>query len=633
MNEKILKCLSTEEYITAGKLGEQLLFSEKTIRNYMKILDEFLRVHGAYIEIKKGKGYRLVIEDHALFSGVYKNGILYDGNDVPASVEGRGDFIIAYLLLHTDYVQIDELMKMLCISESTLMSDLRRTRLYLGEYHVKLEISLKRGVRISGTEFDIRSAIANHVMIRGMLSGSDFHRAEAERKQIFAIVADSLAELDISMSEISMHNLMAHLYVAMKRIKRGCFVEIEQGIHERILRQFSQGIHAALRICERMEAVFHIQFSETELDYVILHLAGNRVTGKEMHGEGNIVISPYIQKLVDNMLQHVYVTMKADFRDNFALIMALSKHLLSMDIRLRYHIKLSNPVLDEIKQNCSKAYLIAMQSQIALENHYNKRIGEDETGYLAMIFNLYMEEAALGENTRKNIVIVCAMGKTGARMLAYQYQKLFGKYLDRVEICNRSNLKNFDYEGIDYILTTTPISDRVPVPIIEVKMFLEQGDVLALMEMFSKEEQDGRKTYYSRELFFYEKAFASKEDLLQFLCGKISEWKEVPDDFYESVLQRESYGYTDFGEVVAMPHPYGQVTKESFAAVCILEEPVFWGNHHVQVIILVSLSDQEDKDRSEFFERTSEFIMNRQKVRNVIENPTYENFIEQIEAE
>lgn len=631
--ERLLNGLSTEHYITAERLGEQLLFSEKTIRNYMRELNDFLHPYGACIETKHGKGYRLAIHDADLFSGIYKDGLLKKQPTVPIGAEERVDFIIMYLLCHFDYVQIDELINIMCISESTLMADLRRTRQHLKEYDVRLENRTKHGIRAVGTEFNLRAAMVNYVIKRGMIGESEIFPAEKEKEQIFFVVIDSLSELDISMSEISMQNVVAHLYVAIKRIKSGRPIHIEPKIHNEILAEFSQGAAAAKRICQKLEDLFPVHFLPDELDYITLYLTGNRVIGSIQRDSDNMVISPEIQELAERMLQYIYSTMKIDLRNNFPLIMMLAQHMTALEIRIKYNIRLSNPLLDEIKKQYSKAYVIALQASAILENNYNKKLREDETGYLAVIFNLYLENMKdrEQETVKKNILIICAMGKASAQMLAYQYRKIFGKYLNRVEICNRSNIKNVDFSGIDYILTTTPISLKVPIPIIEIQMFLDEDEVSRLQKQFVQGISPVNPGYYCEELFFREKSFPTKEAVIQFMCKEIAEWRKLPHNFYESILLRESYGATDFGETVAMPHPYGLVTEESFAAICVLEKPVFWNTHEVQVIILISLSDEKEENWDSFFSSLSEFIMNKKKVRELIAEPSYRKFTELME--
>lgn len=631
--EKLLNGLSAERYITAQRLGEQLLFSEKTIRNYMRELNDFLQPYGACIETKHGRGYRIAIQDAHLFSGIYKDGILKKKQSVPIGMEERVDFIIMYLLCHFNYVHIEELISIMCISESTLMADLRRTRQYLKEYNVRLENSTKKGIRAVGTEFNLRAALVNYVMKRGMIGESEIFLAEKEKNQIFSVVIDSLSELDISMPEISMQNVVMHLYVAIKRIKSGQAIHMEPETHDEIRKEFSQGAAAASHICQKLEAIFHIPFSQDELDYITLYLTGNRVIGSIQRDSDNIVISPGIQELTERMLQYIYSTMKIDLRSNFPLIMMLAQHLTALEIRIKYNIRLTNPHLEEIKKQYSKAYVIALQASAILENRYSKKIKEDEIGYLAVIFNLHLENMKdrAQETIKKNILIICAMGKASAQMLAYQYRKIFGQYLNRVEISNRSNVENVDLNGIDYILTTTPISLKVPIPVIEIPMFLDEDEVPRLQKQFMQGSPAINNEYYCEELFFCEKSFPSKEAVIQFLCKEIAEWRALPDNFYESILLRESYGATDFGEMVAMPHPYGLVTEESFVSVCVLEKPVFWNSHDVQVIILISLSDEKEGNWDTFFELLSEFIMNRKKVKELIAEPSYQKFIQLME--
>ena len=63
----------------------------------------------------------------------------------------------------------------------------------------------------------------------------------------------------------------------------------------------------------------------------------------------------------------------------------------------------------------------------------------------------------------------------------------------------------------------------------------------------------------------------------------------------------------------------------------MLEKPVFWNTHEVQVIILISLSDEKEENWDSFFSSLSEFIMNKKKVRELIAEPSYRKFTELME--
>lgn len=55
--------------------------------------------------------------------------------------------------------------------------------------------------------------------------------------------------------------------------------------------------------------------------------------------------------------------------------------------------------------------------------------------------------------------------------------------------------------------------------------------------------------------------------------------------------KRESLAATSFGGLVAMPHPWKAVSKDTFVCLAILDKPVQWGEAKVQVVFLVSIAD------------------------------------------
>lgn len=628
--EEVFQQISFHEYTSSKVIAEKIFLSEKTVRQYIKLLNDYLNGHGAKIESKHGFGYRVIVFDDEKFLEFYKDGKFIDNERIPAKSDERIDFILAYLLCHKDYVKLDELCGLLYVSESTLAMDMRHVRERLANYDVRIVSKNKQGIRIAGTEFNLRLCIANYVLKRGVIAESDFSIAEKEKQKISEVVVGTLTKLDISMSEVSIQNLILHLYTTVKRIKNGYAITFPDAVHAEIQSSNSVGLEAARKICEKISFIFQVEFSDYEVDFITIHMFGKRVTEVYEGGISNLVISAEIYDLVGKMLHFVYLTFKIDLQDDFTFKMALAKHLVSLDIRLRYNMNLKNPILKDIKKNYSFGYTVAAQAVIPIEKKYRKKLNEDEIGYFALLFELYMKEndkEGGQSGNLKNILIVCATGKTSAQLLAYQYRKVFGKYLNKISISNTSNLKNENLQDVDYILTTTPISIPVSVPILEIKMFLDDPEINYLKKTFQSENRNILLKYLSKDLFFTGISFQDKEQAIRYLCKKTGQYKSLPEDFYESVLKREELGATDFGEMVAFPHPYGRVTRESFASVCILSKPVYWSNQEVWMIIMISIAEQEDRDLEPFYRQVSEFIMDKNKVKKLLKDQSFDQFL------
>ncbi len=621
-----------DEYITSNILSGKLFLSEKTIRQDVKRLNDCLVEYGAAVESKHGYGFHLVVHNREKYKEFLNQQKNQKGTATPVNVEERIEFILAYLLFHEDYVQIEELCELLYISDSTLQKDLRNVKQRLAVYDVQLVSRAKHGMRVEGTEFNLRSCITNYVMKRGILAEDSLQIAEQEKYRISEILRRVFQRQEMSIPELSFQNLILHMYTTMKRLKKGYGISFPEEVKDSQVLD-SKNYQVAKAICEEIEKEFQVAFNEDEIIFITIHISGKRITSIYEGGKPNLVISEEIFGMVETMLKSVYEMLKVDLRNDFAVKMALAKHMVSLEIRLKYHMALKNPLIEDIRKNYSYAYTIAVQAVVPIEQKHNKRLSEDEIGYIALIFELAIQESKLIKDQvrrKKNILVVCATGKTSAELLAWQYRNAFGQYLDRVEVCNIGDLPDYPMKEIDYIFTTMPIGISVSRPIMEVKMFLDDNEISQLRKKLQNTSDEALRQFYRPEFFFTGVTFKSKEDVIEYMCAEICKYEQLPEGFAASVLQRESMGATDFGEKTAFPHSFGIVSEHNFAAVCVLDKPVFWSRQKVSIVILMAISSKHEGNLQDFYEKTSEFMMDKEKIKYVIQDRTFEGFVKTV---
>ena len=168
---------------------------------------------------------------------------------------------------------------------------------------------------------------------------------------------------------------------------------------------------------------------------------------------------------------------------------------------------------------------------------------------------------------------------------------------------------------------------NVSVPIIEIKAFLEDDEILDLKKKFSKIGRENYINYFDKNLFFSHINFTDKEDVLKYMCDQVSKYRNIPDGFYDSILEREELSTTDFGENVAIPHTNLLFTDKNFACIGLLDSPVFWGVRDVQCVILIAISQNTTRDFENFFHKISQFSMNKKKINDVLDKRNYNDFI------
>lgn len=630
-------CLKECGTETAEALAGKLKVSTKTIRNYIKEWNDWFDGYGAQIRSKHGCGYFLDIADQEAFDSRLKQLTArpHTSGQVPSTSEERVEYLLNDLLSRRDYVTIDALSDILYISRKTISADLKEVEKILEAYSLKLAKRPNYGIRIEGTEFNRRLCIANIIIGK---ESEALAEGEAEHQENMTRVARCVAEVidteNFTVNSVAYQNLIVHICIAVQRIQENCYVPLDEERQERIRR--SKEYRIAQKITERLNQSFDIRFPDQEIAYIAIHLAGKQslfLPEQERAGEaGGQVISEETWEVVSQMLDAVYEAFLFDFRSDLELRMNLAQHIVPLAVRLQYNMKLKNPLLKDIKARFPMAYAIALHSSSILTERYGHELKDDEVGYLALAFALAIERQNT-ELPKKNILIVCASGKGSAQLLHYRYRQEFGSYVGHIETCDVSNVKKVDFKDIDYVFTTVPIQEKVPVPVQEVKYFLESADIQNMKKVLRRKGGDDvpLMAYFDEELFFSHLKFDNPHDVSKFLCHQVMAVKGLTDQFWKLVVKREKAARTAFGNLVAMPHPWKAISEETFVCVGILDEPIRWGDQDVQVIFLVSISNRKNKNLQAFYQGMTKMLTDADAIGRLIRAQTYETLTELLE--
>lgn len=621
--QRLLDILSTDEYRTAAQLADGLEVSEKTARLRIKSLNEELEEYGAEVVSKARFGYKLYITDQEKFNKYEREADEAAENFIPDTGEERSEYLLAYLIWQPGYVKAEELCDFLYISRPTLTKSLRSVEKILKRYTLEIERKPNYGMKLRGKELDIRRLICDYFIRRNCLTELSPAHMEKEMETLAQDIRKMLANYEIPLLETAFENFIEYVYVACKRMKRDNYLQMvmddlpDMGIREKSF---------VKELTEYLGKKYKCIVTKEETSYILLYLSGRRIVGNVVENDTNFVIREHLDRMALEMFDYIQREYHMDFRNDFDVRMTLNQHLVPLDVRLKFNIPLHNPLLEEIKQNYGLAYQISCEASQVLKNYYQKDISEDEIGYLALIFELAIEKKQ--KNEKSDILVVCSTGKGSSRLLKYKYEREFSDYLNKIYVCDLIGLERFDFSKVDYVFTTVPITKEIPVPIVEVGMFLGQDDVQKVVKVLKKGPNGYLEEYYGKQRFFAHVKAKSKMDVLEFLCGKIQEQEEVDADFLDMVLERESYIQMDYGNMIAIPHPNRIASESTFAYIAVLEEPVMWNSHPAQVILLTSVGRKEDKNRQSFYESTARFALDKKAIETLIANPEYEQFFQ-----
>ena len=627
--KKIIIELSDSEYVTASELAKILDLNEKTVRTTIGKMRDSLDEYGIEIESKTRKGYHLLIYDKEKYQAFINNDECLSKNDIPNNSKEREEWLLDYLLKQHKFVRIDDLSEMLYVSRSTITNDIRNVEDSLKSYHITLIRRPNYGLHIQGSEFDIRNCMISQFKDNKWAQRfSD--KEENELKEISKILLNNIQNQKVVLSKSMIQEMTSCIYIAKVRYEENYKITVSK--NEVVHRIYKPCIDVATNIVEELNEKFHIHLLDSEIYYIAINIAA-RSDYNVLEGELESGVINQARKQATQMLDCVYDMMHLDMRQNLSLLYDLISFLIPMDIRMRYGIIAKNPFAEATKKKYFFAYNVASQAVIPLKKTYFHEVPENEIAYLTSIFALFIEQEK-DKKKKYNILVICATNMSTSKLLAYQYKKKFKKYIDEVYTCEMYNLDSFDFSKVDYIFTTVEINRVLPKPVLGISAFLEDEEVEKISSILKFKSSNTIADVYSEELFYDNIKGETKEEILFEICKRIPEKYGIPSDFYEGLLRREEITGTDLAKHVALPHPYETTSDISFACISVLDHPIRWTRQDVQVVILMAVAEDEQRDLTNFLQLISEFIANESAVLQLVEEPdftTFVNLLSQIE--
>ena len=608
--KEILSILSANSYITAERLAKELNVSEKTIRIKIHELNNELEKTGIKIVSKPRYGYILLCDDNKDIKAINFN------SNMVNDFEYRVKYIFEYLINNDEYIKSDTLSEALDISKTTLTNTLKLIEDNIKYYNIKIERRPNYGIKLIGTEFDIRNCIIDYYLKQQI--DDEIYK----NKLIENVIINFIKDNDIKLSEINLENFIQYISVSAERIKNN---RVINSYNEDVLKDIKdEELELAKKLAAILEKEIGIKFNDTEVIFIAIHIASKSLLISS--DNPNFIIQNKLDNIVHEMLDLVFNNLKIDLRNNLNLRLLLNHHMIPFDIRIRYNVLQKNPMLCDIKSNYGLAYLIASEANTVLKSYYKKEIPDDEIGYLALLFQIALEENN-DHKSKINILIVCGSGKTTSKLLMYKYKKEFGEYIDNIYTTDLIMLKDFDFSKINYIFSTVPIAFKVPVPIVQIGLFLETNDIINVKNALELSKNDFLHDYYNEDLFSLNIQGSTRDEIIKNICIDIKKYIDIPDYFYDSVMKREYLSETDFGNLVAIPHPFDILTDKTFVYVAVLDKPIVWYKNNVQVVFLISISNNKDDNLKKFYQYTVDFLLNENTVMKLIENKTFDNLM------
>lgn len=615
--KEILQNLSEDSYITASALAEILKVSTRTVRNDIAELNRILENHGAAIVSRARYGIRIEIDDLGRYRA-FLNRIAQEYVDDP---NVRYLQIIEYLLELGQPITMDDLCEIFFISRSTLKIDMKAIKKALKVYDIYLDHRANRGLIIKGSEQNIRRCLT---YIQRELFNPYMEINQAKIKKICKIVESCINRYHFEISDYSITNLALHIYISIKRIRSNKMIRISSDVKKKLTPNPDRDL--IFKIVSEIEENFNVVFSKDEIYYLLIQISGKKLNGKMNKDKySNSIVTGSFYQLVSEMLDRIYEVFKIDFKYDLEFITSLSMHMEPLEFRIKHDITVQNSMTEEVRQHVILPFNMASVACEFLERKYGKRLPDDEVTFIALHFYVALERKRSGQ--KENLLVVCGSGNATSELLIYQIKSKLGNLFNIVGSTSRHALKDYDFSQVDYILSTVSIDMTVPVPIIMTDDFLGNGEVKRIQKTVSEDRLDDVLYYFKKDMIFWSD-LEEKNEVIQFLCQKARDHRNMPESFYQDVLKREEIGRTSFGNLISIAHPMTPMGEESFVGMAILKKPIIWDDQKVQIVFLLSMKEKGDKDMQDFYKIMSKLVAHRSFVMMLCKVKTYDEVVD-----
>lgn len=623
---RIVRYIEANAPVPLASVAEECGVRERTARSYIQRANAALEGI-AHISWNRNRGgYAISVDDEAAFES-WKRRREDAPVDALATPQGRIACLLEDLLQRDSWITLDELSEAFFVSRTSISSDLREAERRLGDYGLSLIRRPHYGIRVEGPEMARRLCLAAVAMESsdgaGRLASSHLDKNALEA--ISRCVEGVTGEEGYQINSVAYRNLIVHIAIAIMRIREGDYVPMDTSQMESLYG--TSAYEVAGKIAAAVGKAFDCELPEEEVAYMAIHLAGKRLYSAS--DEGDQVISGEIWDLVSEMIEVVNRVYHYDFREDLELRMNLARHIVPLSVRLKYHLAISNPILSDIKARFPFAYSLSITASTVLAEHYGRQLSEDEMGYIAFAFAIAIDRKRTSL-PKKRILIVCASGRGSAKLLEHRYRREFGPYLESVEACDAAQVAGRDFSKIDYVFTTVPLRVALPVPVCEVKYFMDVPDIERVRDVLEGDAGVEAERFLDPDLFFPHLACSSKQEAIEVLCRRVRERTGVSDDLEKLVWEREEAGPTAFGNQVAMPHPMQPVSDRTFAAVGLLDEPVQWSGHEVRAVFLLIISRDDHDGVEAFYEAMAALFIDSAAIRRLLDSQTFDTLTDLI---
>jgi len=613
LNYHLVRFIKNRRSVHYDDIENNFDISRKTILKHLDEIEMLAKECDVELVRKPNVGIYFVGDVEKLlerFNKINKNSL------VPENRQERIRYLTTKLLMASHPYTIQSLAEELYVSRTTIESDIKMVRKYLEKQRIAI-YSNHQGIYLKIDERSRRKNISKllqefwgqttYVEKRGQklsrhlqLTG-DFYQlfSDEDINKVIKCVNEFENSCKLILTDYEYESLIIHLTIALQRIRNNQFLNSNEEPNI-VLEQNT------LLLIKKIESNFNINIPLLEKQYLNIHVLA--IEGKEID-----------KNQVEDDFE---IFLKNEFSEHFSydkeLISGLILHLKPALSRSNYGLSIRNPYTQQIKKVYPEAFEQAMQLCLSIRDKYDISLNEDETAYVALHIQSFIERREA--KGKLQAVIVCSTGLGTSRFLEQQLKIKFSHYIQVVSVMSVSEFLKSNI-NVDLIVSTIPIKNA-SIPVILVSPFLTDQDTNILdlnISMIQKEKIQSHDfmSLLDTDLVTFITTTCTRNEALKIITGKLVNNGFASEGVLKSAEKREDISTTAF-KSIATPHCDPKYVLTPKISILIAPNGIEWGKEKVKVVYFIALNESIKNKLSTIYSYFNEVVHDEKIIQKLI---------------
>ena len=201
----------------------------------------------------------------------------------------------------------------------------------------------------------------------------------------------------------------------------------------------------------------------------------------------------------------------------------------------------------------------------------------------------------------------------------------FRNRIEKLDFINVSEVNHCDLGRYDAVFTTALEYDNIPESVVRINYFLSHQDFRIIEKILDgHNEVKNFEDFFQKDLLLRGQVKTKEELLRQLIALAVKKYPNLQEEtLFQSIMRREKFGMTCFGNGIAIPHPDELIeNSESFTVIGLLDNELDWNiDERVSIVFLICIKRDDSQSLKQLFNGLSMLLANENvKMKSYVAN-------------